>query len=306
MSGRPPVSVIVPFAGPRGHLERLLSALEELTLGEHDEVLVALNRAMPEIASPPGRTQLIRTIGLRSPGFARNRAAAAARGEWLVFIDADTHPAPSLLADLFTPGPSADTAVLAGAIRDVAQTDRLASRHAAARAQMSQVNTLSRGGFAYAQSANCAVRACAFAEVGGFTAEARTAEDADLCFRLVAAGWGLEYRPQAIVSHSSRSTIAARIGQLVRHGAGAAWLDRRYPGAIPAPTPSALLRRLAGSAKMLVRGLVRGDRDAAGFALLDLLGALAFELGRALPNTVRRERGFTGAVPGEPRGERMG
>jgi GT2 family glycosyltransferase len=310
VSGRPSVSVIVPFAGSGDQLDRLLSALDRMVLGDGDEIVVALNRAGAGgtgagTASRRGRIQVINASGLRSPGFARNQAAAIAHGEWLVFIDADTWPSESLLADLFSPGPAGGTAVLAGEIRDVADAGGIVARHAVARRQMRQATTLSRRDFAYAQTANCAVRAAAFAEVGGFTAEARAAEDADLCFRLIAAGWRMEYRPGAVVSHSSRSTTAARLGQLVRHGSGAAWLDRRYPGSMPATGPVGLLRRMAQSARTLARSLATRDREAAAFALLDLAGAAAFELGRRVPNRARREPGFAGPLPGEPHRERM-
>ena len=153
------------------------------------------------------------------------------------------------------------------------------------------------------QTVRCGAEA--FAEVGGFDPEARTAEDADLCFRLAAAGWGIEHRPGAQVAHSSRTTVRAWVGQLLRHGAGAAWLQRRYPGALPAPGFVALTRRLLSGFRDAAGGLIGGDRDAVAFALLDVVGALAFESGRLLPNTPRREPGFAASIPGEPTPERM-
>lgn len=296
MSDRPSVSVIVPFAGSRKQLASLLRLLAALELGDRDEIFVALNRAPAEIEASAARVQVIPATGLRSPGFARNQAGAIARGDWLVFIDADTQPEPALLDHLFSPAPASGTAVLAGEIRDTAQTGGVVARHVVARQQMSQLTTLGRGTFAYAQTANCAVRRAAFAAVGGFVPEARAAEDADLCFRLKAAGYAIESRPRAVVIHSSRATARAWVGQLIRHGAGAAWLERRYPGSLPAPSPSALIRRLLRSGWVGLLGVAGADREAAAFALLDIVGALAFELGRLLPNTARREPGFTAPV----------
>jgi cellulose synthase/poly-beta-1,6-N-acetylglucosamine synthase-like glycosyltransferase len=139
----------------------------------------------------------------------------------------------------------------------------------------------------YAQTANCAVRRSAFEAVGGFDPAARTGEDADLCFRLANAGWALEERPEAIVKHESRETVSAKMVQLALHGSGSAWLNRRYPGTFPGPSLTQLARRLGASARHAVVAVARGDSESAAFALLDLAGACAFELGRLLPNRRR-------------------
>jgi hypothetical protein len=74
------------------------------------------------------------------------------------------------------------------------------------------------------------------------------------------------------------------LAQRARHGAGAAWLAERHPGAFPA-------RRAHGVAWWGVRragaglgALARGDRDSALVGLLDGPAVWAFELGRRLPN----------------------
>jgi GT2 family glycosyltransferase len=118
-------------------------------------------------------------------------------------------------------------------------------------------------------------------------ARARAGEDADLCFRLVRAGWKLEQRPAARVEHRARATVRALVAQLARHGSGAAWLERRYPGEFEAPGPAALLRRATTCARASAAALRRGDREAAAFALIELAGMAAFEGGRRLPNLRR-------------------
>ena len=101
---------------------------------------------------------------------------------------------------------------------------------------MSQENTLHDPRWGYAQTANAAFRRTAFEEVGGFEEHARSGGDADLCFRLRAAGWELVYRPEAMVVHRNRTTLRSLLRQRARHGAGSAWLNRRNPLASMANT----------------------------------------------------------------------
>jgi GT2 family glycosyltransferase len=281
---RPSASVIVPFAGSEAQLRSLTSGLEGLSRRPGDELIVADNSGAASPRTLHSDVRVLPARGIRTPGFARNCAAREAAGEWLVFIDADTRPDPSLLDSYFDPAPGEDTAILAGAIADVAAHPTVVARHAVARAHMSQRTTLARVGARYAQTANCAVRRSAFEAVGGFDERARAGEDADLCFRLARAGWTVEERADAKVLHESRETFAAWAWQLARHGSGAAWLNRRWNGEFPPPAPRALAARLARNAILAAGALARGDLEDASFALLDFTGACAFEMGRLLPN----------------------
>jgi GT2 family glycosyltransferase len=295
MTPRPPVTVIVPFAGSDAALRLCLGRLARVALAPGDEVVVADNRpddpaaaaAAGVVGSAVGGVRIVRAAGARAPGFARNRAAATATGDWLVFVDADAEPDRDLLAGYFDPPPRDRTGVLAGGIVDVPGGDGLAARASAGRGQLSQRRTLDRAGAPYAQSANMAVRRAAFDAIGGFAPDARAGEDADLCFRLAAAGWSLEERPAAQVRHASRATLVGLLHQLARHGSGAAWLDRRYPGEFPPPRPRELTARLAGAAARAGVAAVRGRRETAGRELVELCGACAFEGGRLLSNRPR-------------------
>jgi GT2 family glycosyltransferase len=280
---RPNASVIVPFLGTDAELESLLAALQRLRRFRADELIVADNRPAGATRARAG-VRVLAAGGRRSPGFARNRGAAHAGGEWLVMIDADTVPEADLLERYFDPPPAPGVGVLAGGIDDLAPPGAgLAARHSAARGHMSQETTLARG---YAQSANMAVRRTAFVAAGGFAEEARAGEDADLCLRLRDAGWGLEARLDARVAHRPRASVPALLRQLARHGAGAAWCERRHPGSFPPTPPAALARRLARDGLRALAAAGRGEREAAAFAALDLLGGCAFEAGRHLSNRV--------------------
>ena len=283
---RPAVDVVVPFAGPPAGLRALVARLEALRTRAGDTVVVADNRGVGVPGSD--RVGVIDATSRRGSYHARNAGARAGSAPWLLFFDADVEPAHDLLDRLFEPAPAERTGVLAGAVIDEPPPSGArgpaALRYAWLKSSMSQETTLGHGRWAFAQTANCAVRRAAFADVGGFSDEARSGGDADLCFRLEAAGWGLESRPGAAVLHRNRATIPRMLAQRARHGAGAAWLARRHPGAFPPRRGPGLawwgLRR-AGQG---VGALVRGDRDAALVGLLDGPAVWAFELGRRLPN----------------------
>lgn len=286
---RPACDVIVPFLGEPVEFRALVARLEGLELGEADTVTVADNRSGgADLAGAPDRIAVVRAPELQTPSFARNRGAASARGEWLVFVDADAVPEAGLLDSYFQPPPGERTAVLAGAVLDEGGDDaRPAVRYAAMTAFMRQEATLDRERFGYAKTVNCAVRRDAFERVGGFAEGARAGEDADLCFRLADLGYGIEARYGARVTHQPRETVAGLIRQYFNHGSGAAWAARRHPGSFPASHPAGLALWSAGRVGAGLVALARGDRDGFVRGGLDAVCGWAFQLGRLRPNERR-------------------
>jgi glycosyltransferase involved in cell wall biosynthesis len=237
-----------------------------------------------------GRVRLLRASRIATPAFARNRGAASGSAEWIVFIDADAAPGPDLLDQYFAREPGTRTALIAGGILDeeVPPDGPLAARYAYLRGAMRQQDTFNFGEWGYPKTANVACRRTAFEAVGGFTDEIRAAEDADLTYRLRAAGWEVERREQAAVVHFSRQTTWGLLKQKALWGAGGAWLERKYPGSIELARGRGAIRWGASSTLREVRRAARErTRDALIYALLRPLEAIAYEAGRLISNERR-------------------
>ncbi|ARU17798.1 glycosyltransferase family 2 protein [Croceicoccus marinus] len=134
------ISVCTLAHGREGHLRNLVRGLNESRMPPGELVVAVLQDQpydLPETAFP------VRQIMLQDGGLslsaARNRAAAEAAGEWLVFLDVDCIPHPELVGDYAAALQDSD-ALLMGEVGylpsgapletlDFAVLDRLAVRH---------------------------------------------------------------------------------------------------------------------------------------------------------------------------------
>ena len=258
--GRPQVSVVMPFAGEQRAAEAAVDALLALELRVGDELILSDNSGT---AKARNKIAIVRTIGERSPAYARNVGAAHAHGEWILFLDADC-VAPRGLLDAFFAAPVDDAVgALAGEVIPMPGGDTLASRYGSARSFLSQQTHLSHPYRPRAVAANLLVRRTAFEQIGGFFEGVRAAEDTDFSWRLQEAGWRLELRRRAQVEHRYRATVGELRRQWRGYAAGRAWLGRRYEGFAPEPA----VVRAAGRLRHRTRAaLGPGDGRTAGSA----------------------------------------
>ena len=268
---RPPVSVIVPFAGARRDADPILAGLAGLAVGERDERIVADNSAAGVVAADGG-IAVVRAPRIASSYYARNTGAAAAENEWLLFVDSDTVPPPTLLDDYFREPPSERTGLIAGEIEgDPAQDSRIARYHRS-RGHLGAERPLETGPTPAAGTANLLIRRSVWAELGGFE-EVVSGADFEFAWRAGSSGWGVEYRPRARVLHRHPDDIAAMRAKAWRYGAGQRWLERSHPGV---PRRPRLGRELARSAAGLVVWGVTARFERAAFKGLDAIWIAAY------------------------------
>ncbi|MEK6327594.1 MAG: glycosyltransferase [Actinomycetota bacterium] len=280
MVPRPPVSVVVPFRGGRGEAERMLDGLSRFRLRGDDELIVADNTAGGVVARVAGEpVRIARATAERSSYHARNVGARAAANDWLLFVDADCTPAAGLLDAYFAEPVSNDCGAVSGLIVGDPAQRGLLPRYARSRSFLRVDHGLL--GRDATPAGNVLVRRAAFEAVGGFEEGIRSGGDIDLSRRLAAAGWVVEHRPAAVVTHRHRVRLTGFVGMIARYGSGARWLNERYPGTSPRWP---LVSGLRGAARDAARLASRGRLESALFRAVDGLGLIAHNIGYLASN----------------------
>jgi glycosyltransferase involved in cell wall biosynthesis len=176
------ISIVIPAFNEARLLAQTLSAVNRAreaftAAGVASELIVCDNNSTDDtatIARAAGATVIFEPVN--QIGRARNRGAAAASGDWLLFIDADSQPSPELFAEV------AET-IRTGACLAGGCVIRLAGNHRLAQWLTRGWNWVSRtrrllaGSFIFVETA-------AFRKLGGFNEELFTGEELDLSLRL--------------------------------------------------------------------------------------------------------------------------
>jgi len=176
------ISVIVPAFNEEKLLGASLAEIKSAvrafeSRGWDFELIVCDNNSTdrtPDVAREAGAKVVFEPVNQIAR--ARNAGAGAATGDWLIFVDADTHPSAELFADVA--GQIASGKCIAGGV-----TIRLDERMFVAGLITKTWNLVSRwqrlmaGSFIF-------VDAAVFREVGGFSRELYAAEEIDLSQRL--------------------------------------------------------------------------------------------------------------------------
>jgi glycosyltransferase involved in cell wall biosynthesis len=173
------LSIVVPAFNEERLLASTLESIRSAAEGLEYELVVCDNNSTDrtaDIARAHGAKVVFEPVNQISR--ARNTGAAAARGEWLVFIDADSSPSKPLFEEMFSVMP----ACIGGGV-----TVALETHDPMAKFVLGTWNLVSRTA-RWAAGSFIFCRAAAFREIGGFSTELYASEEIDFSKRIKRLG----------------------------------------------------------------------------------------------------------------------
>ena len=176
------ISIVVPAFNEERLLGDSLAQINRASkafgpMGWETELIVCDNNSTDrtaEIAREAGATVVFEPVNQIAR--ARNRGAAAATGDWLIFIDADSHPSAELFADVAE-------RITSGKCLAGGATVRMDANHRTARLVVWIWNSISRS-FKFLAGSFIFCDAEVFRKIGGFNEKLFAAEELDLSGRL--------------------------------------------------------------------------------------------------------------------------
>ena len=274
------ITFIIPV---KNDANRLRQCLESIARSGYPRDFV--ERLVADNGSIDGSVETARSMGatvLALPGLrvsaVRNRAAAAASGHLLAFVDADHEISPAWIASAVDALEQAGTGAVGALCVPPPNGTNVQRLYGVLRGR-----TKGRGDARWLGAGNLVVRREVFDQLNGFDELLETCEDVDLCQRIRAAGWRLVADERLVNVHlgdpaTLRSVFTSerwrgRDNLRVSFRGAPEWRD--WPGILfPLLQAASLLAILTGSVAALFVGARSLSLVAAGAALLVSLSGL--------------------------------
>lgn len=206
-------SVIVPARDEEHRLERTLDSLATQTFdGRLEVIIVASGAKTVRVArAHPAVDRVLVDDHREGPGPARNRGAAVAAGDVLLFTDADTVVSPSWVRRHYRHYATPEVVGVGGPLRPLEN----GFRHRVLFRVLSDwwYRACWPIGFVQQPGCNCSVRRTTFEAIGGFDDSLGYLEDTDLSLRLRREG-AVAYDHTCLVDTSARRQKRVGYGRL--------------------------------------------------------------------------------------------
>ncbi len=252
-------TVVIPSRDGASRLPGLLEALTCQSPGELPEILVVEDGSAeipPDtVAAVPG-VRLLRQPH-RGPGSARNRGAAQAAGEFLIFLDDDCVPEPQWLGEMLRPFSDARVVGVKGAYR----TDQagVVPRFVQAEYEEKYARLARKAFINFVDGYSAAFRRQVFELAGGFDESfpLPSVEDREFSLRLSRGKGLMVFNPRAVVRHQHVAGFAGYLAKKFKYGRWGARILRSMPAAFVGDDHTPHTQRL----QLMLTSLIERRRD---------------------------------------------
>ena len=203
------ISVIIPGYNVSRYVAECLDALLAQTITRDRYEIIYVDDASTddsrEVVACYGTIRLLALPENRGQATARNLGLEEARGEIILFTDADCVPAPDWIEVMLRPFEDPEIAGAKGVYRT--QQRSLIARFAQVEYE-SRYDIMRRTRYIdFIDTYSAGYRAEVLRQHGGFDPSFRIDEDQELSFRLAEAGHKMVFNPEAIVYHRHPATL---------------------------------------------------------------------------------------------------
>ena len=229
MCSRITVSVIVPAYNAESTVADCINSLLKLRYPrEQVEIIVVDNGSTDSTSAILASYDAQITVLFekkRGAAAARNTGLRAAKGETIAFIDADCIADPDWLSKLIEPLRNSQIGIVGGRILARGRPNKIEAFGETIHDHNLSINGSSPP---HAMTANCSARLAVLQSVGFFDEKFLRAQDCDLSYRVVQAGYKLVYEQAAVVYHKNKKTASGLFMEGYTHGFHSVQLNKKH------------------------------------------------------------------------------
>ncbi len=224
-------SIIIASYNEGRNLEKCLSSIQTIDYPKESfEVIVIDNNSTDDTAETVQKFPEVIYLQEEKQGasFARNKGIRHAKGDILVFLDADTSAAKPWLRSITEAFQDKRIGIVGGAIYPFNEHN-IFSRYLASSLFLRYPRYRKKKEIKGYPSCNLAIRKQLIA--GGFDAAAFTTygEDKDICYEILKKGYKIIFEPKAIVYHRHAESLSELLTLFVKSSQGRADFSKKYP-----------------------------------------------------------------------------
>ncbi len=252
------ISVVVPAFNAEQTIGACLDSLRAQTAPRGDYEIIVVDDGSTDQTRAVAAARSIRVLTQpnRGPAAARNLGAQNARGDILLFIDADSVPDVRWIEAMTAPFADASIAGVSGE-KKTRQTN-LVARFVQLEYDFKYDRMDARGLTDFIDSSTAGYRREIFLSNGGFDTTLMEAEDTDLSFRLAERGYALVLVRDAIVYHTHPESLVEFLRRKYRYAIWRAVIYARYPRKAASDTRTPLSQKMQIALAFLVLPAIVG------------------------------------------------